>query len=56
MLNAYGDQTVDVSTERWWVAGFSSSSNSRSPLLVHATLVKICKFLFLTGKNTKLMV
>ena len=55
MLNAYGDQTVDVSTERWWVAGFSSS-NSRSPLLVHATLVKVCKFLFLTGKNTKLMV
>jgi len=32
LLNAYGDQTVDVSTVRRWVVCFSSG-NSRSPLL-----------------------
>ena len=30
LLNIYGDQTMDVSTVRWWVVYFSSgSSNER---------------------------
>jgi len=27
VLNVYGDQTVDVSTVRWWVARFSSGDS-----------------------------
>jgi len=27
LLNVYGDQTVDVSTVRWWVARFSSGDS-----------------------------
>jgi len=27
LLNVYGDQTVDVSTVRWWVAHFSSGDS-----------------------------
>lgn len=26
-LNVYGDQTVDVSTVRWWVVHFNSGDN-----------------------------
>ena len=32
-LNIYGDQTVDVSTVKWWVVCFSKG-DSGSPLLV----------------------
>ena len=35
LINVYGDQTVDVSTVRWWVVCFSTdNSSSESPLLV----------------------
>ena len=27
MLNIYGDQTVDVSTMRWWVVHFSNGNS-----------------------------
>ena len=39
LLNIYGDQTVDVSTTRWWVVRFSSGdSNSGSPPLAQSCL------------------
>ena len=35
LLNIYGDQSVDVSTVKWWVVPFSSgNSNTVSPPLV----------------------
>ena len=48
MLNVSGDQTVNVSTVRWWVVCFS---NSGSPLLVQIFMSTTCMILFITGKN-----
>ena len=49
-LNIYGDQTLNVSTVRWWVVHFYSS-NSKSPLLVKLLTNTACRLLFITGKN-----
>ena len=57
LLNIYEDQSMDVSTLRWWVVCFSSgSSYSRSPLLVQIFTSAACKFLFTADKNEELMV
>ena len=34
ILNIYGDQTVDVSTVRWWVMCFSSDDTDSGSLLL----------------------
>ena len=55
--NAYGDQTVDVSTVRWWVVHFSSGdSDIRSALLVQIVTSTACRLLFIAGENAMLMV
>ena len=47
----YGDQTVDVSTLRWWVVYFSSgNSDSGSPLLVQIFMSAACRLLFMLAK------
>ena len=52
LLNVYGDQTMDVSTERWWVVYFiSGGSNNRSPLLVWSFMNMACRLFFTAGKN-----
>ena len=57
LLNIYEDQSMDVSTLRWWVVCFSSgSSYSRSPLLVQIFMSVACKLLFTADKNEELMV
>jgi len=44
LLNVYGDQTVDVSTVRWWVVHFSSGdSESGSALLVQVFTSAACR-------------
>ena len=56
-LNIYGDQTVDVSTVRWWVVHFSSGDNDvGSPLLVQVLMSAACEVLFINGENAQLMV
>ena len=56
-VNIYGDQTVDVSTARWWVVHFSRGNNNcGSPPLVQDVMSKACRLLFIAGKNAKLMV
>jgi len=53
LLNISGDQTVGVSTERWWVVHFSSGdSDSWSPPLVQITMSVARKLLFVAGENT----
>jgi len=57
MLNICGDQTVDVSTVRWWVVHFSSGgSESGAPLLVQVVTSAACRLLLIAGKNTRLVV
>ena len=52
LLNAYGDQAVDVGTVRWWVVCFSSGdSNSRWSPLVQIFISAACRLLFTTGEN-----
>jgi len=47
-LNICGDQTVVVSTVRWWEVRFSSGdSNSGSPLLMQIVTSTACKLLFI---------
>jgi len=48
LLNIYGDQRVDASTERQWLVLFSSGDDG-SPLLVQANAA--CKILFITAEN-----
>jgi len=48
--NVYGDQTVDVSTVRWWVVCFSSG-DSGSPALVQVFTNRACRFLFVAGES-----
>ena len=55
LVNVYGDQTVDVSTVRWWVARFSSSK-SRSPPLVQISVSAAYRLVFTAGENAQLMV
>ena len=44
LLNIHGDQTVGVSTVRWWVVHFSSGdSNSGAPLLVQMITNTACR-------------
>jgi len=52
LVNIYGDQTVDVSTVRWWVACFSSSK-SRSPPLVQISVSAAYRLLFIGGDYAK---
>lgn len=55
-LNVSGDQTVDMSTSRWWVVCYNSgNSNSGSPP-TGADFHKACKCLFIASKNAYLMV
>jgi len=43
LLNIYGDQTVDLSTVRWWVLHFSSGDGvSESPPRVHIVMSTAC--------------
>ena len=54
--NVYGDQSVDLSTVRWWVVRFSSgNSDSASPPLVQIFMSTACSLFFITGKNAQLM-
>ena len=57
LLSIYGDQTVDVSTVRWWVVLFScGDSSSGPPLLVQIVMSMACRFLFIADKSAQLMV
>ena len=51
LLNIYGDQTVHVSTLRYWVVHFTGDSNSGSPLMVQICSSVVCKLLLLVGEN-----
>ena len=49
LLNISGDQAVDV---RWWEVCFNcSNSYCGSPLMVQIFSSKVCRLLFITGKN-----
>jgi len=51
LMYVYGDQTVGVSTVRWWVVHFSSgNSNSGSPLLVQILRSAAYRLLFIAGE------
>ena len=51
-LNTYGDQTVDVSTARWWVVCFSSGdTDSGLPPPVQIFMTAACRFLFMADEN-----
>ena len=57
LLSINGDQTMDVSTVRWWVVCFSSgNSDSGSPSLVQIFLSMVCRLLFISGESAQLMV
>ncbi|MFV1073149.1 hypothetical protein, partial [Klebsiella pneumoniae] len=57
LLNIYGDQTVDVSTVRWWVVHFSSGdSDSGSPPLVQMVTSTACRLTFVAVENAYLVV
>jgi len=51
LLNIYGDQVVDVSTVRQWVACFSNGNDSGSPLLMQIFMSMADRLLFSAGKN-----
>ena len=52
LMSVSGQQSVDVSTVRWWMMCFSSGDNdSRSPLLVHIFTRTACRLLFFTNEN-----
>ena len=55
LLNVSRDQTVNVSTVRWWVLRFSNGNNG-SLLPVQVVTRTACRLLFIAGKNTWLMV
>ena len=56
LLSICGDQTVDMSTVRWWMVHFrSGSSNSVSSPLVQIFMSAKCRLFFISGENTKLM-
>ena len=56
LLSICGDQTVDMSTVRWWMVHFrSGSSNSVSSPLVQIFMSVKCRLFFIFGENTKLM-
>ena len=55
-LNIYGDQIVNVSTLKWQLVHFSSGNHTGAPPLVQIFTRVACRLLFITGKNTKLMV
>jgi len=51
-LNIYGDQTMDVSTARWWVVHFSKGDSERV-IYAGANFYEcgMRALLFITGKN-----
>ena len=54
MLNAYGDQTVDFSTVRWWVVWFSSGDSNMKASHVPAVQIFSSvahRILFVPGEN-----
>ena len=52
LLIVNGDQTVDVSTVRWWVVYFNSGDkNSGLPLLVQTFTSMTCWLLFTASEN-----
>jgi len=56
-LYIHGDQTVDVSTVRWWVMRSSSDySHSGAHLLVPIFMSTACSLLLISVKNAQLMV
>ena len=53
LLNVHEDQTVDVSTVRWWVVCFSSGdSGSGLSQLVQIVVNLACRLLFIAAENT----
>ena len=57
LLKAYGDQTVDLSTERQWVVCFSSGDRDcGSPPLVQIFMSTTCSLLFVAIKSAQLLV
>ena len=53
LLNIYGDQTVDVSTVRWWVVHFrTANSKSVSPPLEQISASAACRLLLINDENT----
>ena len=52
LLNVDGDQTVDVSTVRWWVVLFvSGDDDEESPLLAKIFMIVACRLLFIAREN-----
>jgi len=51
LLNIYGDQTVDLSTVRWWVAHFSGGDSSSGHPVVQIVTSRTSRLLFITGGN-----
>jgi len=49
-----GDQTVGVSTVKWWVTCFSSGDSGASPLMQMFMSVA-CRLLFAAGENAQLI-
>ena len=56
LLSINGDQTMDVSTVRWWVVCFSSGNSDSAPSLVQIFLSMVCRLLFISGESAQLMV
>ena len=59
LLNIYGDQTVDMSTVRWWVVHFSSDNSSMKDKLCSGQpcrFLQACRFQFIAGENALLVV
>jgi len=50
LMNVSGDQTVDVSTVRWYMVSFNSGDDG-SPLLVQIFTSGAGRLLFITGEN-----
>ena len=56
LMNVDGDQTVSVSTARWWVVHFSSyNSDSGAPLLVQIFAGVAYRLFFIAGENALLL-
>ena len=52
LLNISGDETVDLSTVRWWVVCFSSGdSGSGLSQLVQIVVNLACRLLFIAAEN-----
>jgi len=57
LLNVSAEQRVDVSTVRQRVVQFSSGiSDNKAPLPGQMCMMVACRLLFITGKNSDLMV